>query len=145
MSLWWNVIKTLWRQHGSSHIVCIVSWLEFARNIAKFNADQTICNVDKNWSKFTKWTIWISLYCLWLKFFKNISSNKKELLMETYVESLKGEYNSNPILSWSEFHMLLIKIEQCFLNGQYRSNHIVCEKEKLLKQKKKHKTLMKTW
>ena len=41
--------------------------------------------------------------CPWLKFFKNISSSKKELSMETYVESLKGQYGSNHILSWSEF------------------------------------------
>ena len=54
MSLWWNVIKTLCEQYGSNHLVCIVSWLEFPRNIAKFNIDQTICNVDKDWSKFTK-------------------------------------------------------------------------------------------
>ena len=103
MSLWWNVMKTLCGQYGSNHIVRIVSWLEFARNIAKFNIDRTICNLDKEWSKFTKWTIWISPYCPWLKFFKNISSSKKELSMESYVESLKGQYGSNCILSWSEF------------------------------------------
>ena len=34
---------------------------------------------------------------------KNISSSKKKLSMETYVESLKGQYGSNQILSWSEF------------------------------------------
>ena len=85
MSLWWNVIKTLCGQYGSNLIARIVSWLEFARNIAKFNIDRTICNVDKDWSKFTKWTIWISPYCPWLKFFKNISSSKKELLMESYM------------------------------------------------------------
>ena len=38
-----------------------------------------------------------------IKIFQNISSNKKGLLMETYVESLKGQYGSNRILSWSEF------------------------------------------
>ena len=85
MSLWWNIIKTLSGQYGSNCIVCIISWLEFARNIAKFNINQTICNVDKDWSKFTKRTIWISPYCPWLKFFKNISSSKKELLMESYM------------------------------------------------------------
>ena len=90
-------------QYGSNCIVGIVSWLEFAWNITKCNIDRTIYNVDKDWSKFTKWTIWISPYCPWLKFFKNISSSKKELSMETYVESLKGQYGSNRILSWSEF------------------------------------------
>ena len=30
---------------------------------------------------------------------KNISSSKKKLSMETYVESLKGQYGSNQILS----------------------------------------------
>ena len=29
-----------------------------------------------------------------IKFFKNISSSKKELLTETYEESLKGQYGS---------------------------------------------------
>ena len=103
MSLWWNVIKTLCGQYESNCIACIISWLEFARNIAKFNIDWTICNVDKDWSKFTKSTIWISPYCPWLKLFKNISSSKKELSMESYEESLKGQYGSNRILSWSEF------------------------------------------
>ena len=79
MSLWRNVIKTLWGQYGPNHIVRIVSWLEFPRNIAKLNTDRTINNVDKGWSKFTKWATWISPYCPWLKFFKNISSSKKEL------------------------------------------------------------------
>ena len=74
MSLWWNIIKTLCGKYGSNHIVCIVSWLEFAGNIAKFNIDQTTYNVNKDWSKFTKWTTWISPYCPWLKFFKNIST-----------------------------------------------------------------------
>ena len=36
-------------------------------------------------------------------FFKNISSSKKELSMEIYVESLKGQSISICILSWSEF------------------------------------------
>ena len=65
MSFWWSVIKTLCGQYGSNCIVRtvrIVSWLEIARNIAKFNIDRTICYVDKNWSKFTKWTMWISPY-----------------------------------------------------------------------------------
>ena len=35
-----------------------------------------------------------------IKIFQNILSSKKEL---TYVESLKGQYDSNHILSWSEF------------------------------------------
>ena len=47
MRLWWNVIKPLCGQYGSNQI----SWLEFARNTAKFNIDRTICNVDKDWSK----------------------------------------------------------------------------------------------
>ena len=55
IGLWWNIIKTLCGQYGSNRIVRIVSWLEHARNIAKLNIDRTICNVDKDWSKFTKW------------------------------------------------------------------------------------------
>ena len=105
MSLWWNVIKTLCRHYRSNCIFRIVSWWELARNVAKFNLDRSIYNVDKDWWNFTKWTIWISPYCPWLKFFKNISSSKNELLIETYVESvesLKGQYVWNHILSWSE-------------------------------------------
>ena len=30
-------------------------------------------------------------------------------------------------LDLSLVHVLLIKIDQCFLNGRYRSNHIVCD------------------
>ena len=90
MSLWWNLIKILYGQYGSNRNVCIVSWSEFVRNIVKFNTDRSMCNFDKDWPKFTKWTIWINMYCPWLKFFKNISSSKKELSMETYVEYLKG-------------------------------------------------------
>ena len=98
-----QLLKTLCGQYGSNRIVRIVSWLEFVRNIAKFNTDRIICNVDTDWSNFIKWTIWIKPYFPWLKFFKNISSSKKELSMESYVESLKGQYGSNRILSWSEF------------------------------------------
>ena len=94
MSLWWNFIKILYGQYGSDCIVCIVSWSEFARNIIKLNIDQSISDFDKDWSKFTKWAIWINTYCPWLSFFRNISSSKKELLMETYVEYLKGQYGS---------------------------------------------------
>ena len=36
-------------------------------------------------------------------FFKNISSSKKELSIEIYVESLKGQSISICTLSWSEF------------------------------------------
>ena len=142
MSLWWKVIKPLCGQYGSNHIVGIVSWLEFVWNIAKFNKDQIICNVDKDWSKFTKWTIWISLYWPWLKFFKNILSSKKELSMETYVESLKSEYSSNRILSWFEFPICTFdKIDQCFLNGKYRSNHFICHSNSL----KTFETEKKSW
>ena len=63
----WNFIKTLYWRSGSNRIVRIISWLEFARNIAKFNIDWTICDFDKHWSKFTKWTIWINPYCPLLK------------------------------------------------------------------------------
>ena len=63
MSPWWTITKTLCGQYGSNCIVHIVSWLEFARNISKFNIDWTVYNVDKGWSKFTKQTVWISLYC----------------------------------------------------------------------------------
>ena len=73
-----------------------------------------------------EWTIWINPYCPWLKILKNISSSKKELSMELYVESLKGQYGSIHIyLDLSLLYVLLIKIDQCFLNGRYRSNHIV--------------------
>ena len=83
-------------QYGSNRIVRVVSWLEFARNITKCNIDWTIFNFDKDWSKFAKWTTWISPYCPWLKFFKNISCSKKELLMEIYVETSEGQYDFKP-------------------------------------------------
>ena len=57
MSLWWNFIKIVYGQYGSNSIVGIVSWLEFARNIVKLNIDRSICHFDKEWPKFTKWTI----------------------------------------------------------------------------------------
>ena len=79
-------------------VLSVLSLSEFARKIAKFNINQTICDFDKDWSKFIKWTTWINLYCPWLKFFKNISSSNKELSMEAYVGSLKGQYGSNIFL-----------------------------------------------
>ena len=138
MSLWWNFIKILYGQYGSNRIVHIVSWSEFARNIVKFNIDRSICDLDKDWPKFTKCTIWINTYCPWLKFFKNISSSKKELSMETYVKSLNGEYGSSTNMvqafAWSEFatdvpkvkiDWTIWKIDQSLLNGHYASTRIV--------------------
>ena len=128
MSLWWNVIKTLCGQYESNRIACIISWLEFARNIAKFNIDWTICNVDKDWSKFTKWTTWISPYCPWFKFFKNISSSKKSFQWKVMWNPWKDNMVQTVFyLDLSFLYVLLIKIDQCFLNGRYRSNHIVCD------------------
>ena len=72
-SIWnkkWNFIKTLYGQYGSNCIVRIISWSEFARSIAKFNIDWTIWDFDKDWSKFTKWTIRINPYCPQLKIFQ---------------------------------------------------------------------------
>ena len=115
MSLWWNLIKTLYGQYGSNHIAV---WSEFARNIANFNIDQTIYDFDKDWSKFTKWTIWINPYCPWLKFFKNITNSKKE--KDNTVQSAF-------YLDLSLLYMVLINIDQCFLNGRCRSNHILCD------------------
>ena len=42
--------------------------------------------------------------------------------------------------------MLSIKIDQCFLNGQYRSNHIVCDSNflKTFETEKNHEPLMKS-
>ena len=86
MSLWWNVIKTLCGQYGSNSIVCIVIWLEFAWNIAKLNIDRNIyimlIKIDQ--SLLAKWTIWISPYCPWLKFFKNISSSNKSFQFDQW-------------------------------------------------------------
>ena len=95
MSLWLNFVKTLYGGCGSNRIVRVVSWSEFARNIAKLNIDRTLCD-------FTKWKIWINPCCPSLKFSKNISSSKKELAMEICVESLKEQYGLI-LLSWSEF------------------------------------------
>ena len=58
-----------------------------------------------------------------LKFFKNISGSEKELSMEIYVESLKGQYGS--IHKKSLLFVALIDIDRCFLNGRCRSNHSV--------------------
>ena len=52
-------------------------------------------------------------------FSKIVQVAKKELLMEIHVESFKGQYFSIPILSdLSLLYVLLIKIDQCFLNGR---------------------------
>ena len=108
MNLRWNVIKTLCRQYESNRIVRNVCWLEFARNIAKFNIDQTICNADKDRSKFTKWTIWISPYCPWLKFFKNISSSKKRTFGGNLCKILEGTI-------WFKLYFILIWVAYiCF-------------------------------
>ena len=48
--------------------------------------------------------------------------------MEIHEESLKGQYVSICIyLDLSLLYVLLIKIDQCFLNGRFRSNHIFCD------------------
>ena len=110
----------------------VLSVSEFARNIVKLNIDRSICHFDKEWPK-----------CPWVNFFKNTSSSEKKLLMETYVEYLKGN-----MVNWLtrfkhsldqsllrtlqkptmiELYVNLIKSDQCFLNGWYRSNHSVCD------------------
>ena len=44
-------------------VLSVLSLSEFARKIAKFNINQTMCDFDKDWSKFIKWTKWINPYC----------------------------------------------------------------------------------
>ena len=116
MSLWWNLRKMLYGQNGSNYIACIVSSSEFARNILKFKIDRCICDFDKYWPKFTKWTVRINTYCPWLEFWKNISSSKKELSMEHYVEYLKGQYSSltNMVqtFTWSEYFVKTFETEK---------------------------------
>ena len=126
MSLWLNFIKILCGQYRSNSIVRIVSWLEFARKISKFNIDRTIYNVNKHWSKFTKWTIWICPYSPWLKFFKNISSSKKSFRWKFLKDPLKDNmFQTVFYLDLSFLYVLLTKINQCFLHGRYGSNDIV--------------------
>ena len=66
--------------------------------------------------------------------------------MEIYIpELLKGQYGSICGLSWSELALCAF-IDQCFLNGSYRSNHIVCDSNflKFFETEKKYEPLMKT-
>ena len=123
---------------------------EFATNIAKFNIDPSICDFGKDWLKFIKWAIWINPDCSRLKFFKNISSSKKELiLMKKYVKLWKN--NMIQFLFYFDLSLLYvlgIRIGQCFLNERYRSNHTVrdyCFLKSFETEKKNHKPLTKTW
>ena len=123
MRFWWNFIKTLYGQYGSNRIVRIVSWLEFARNVAKFNIDRIICDFDKDWSNFTKLTIWINPYCPWLNFLKIFQVEKKELSMETYVQLWKGQYGSK--FDQHGSNILLIWICYKHWKVQHRSNYML--------------------
>ena len=82
----------------------------------KFNIDRSICDSDKYWPKFTKWTIWINTYCPWLRFLKNLSSSKRA--MESYEEYLKGQYDSLTNMAhtfaWSEFATNILPVIQIF-------------------------------
>ena len=113
--------------------------IKIATNIAKVNIDQTICEFGKDWSKFTKWTLWINPYCPWLKIFQVA---KKELLMEIYiyVESLKGRYVSIHI-DLSLLYVLLIKIDQCFLMDDNNSQTILSVIQISLRRLKKKKSM----
>ena len=150
MKLYKNFIWTIW----VIYIVHIVAWSEFARNIVEFNIDWSIC--DWKILNYTEvyWSIFDKIYQSLLNghygsncivpdnnFFKNISSSKKELSVEIYVESLKGQSISICILSWSEFAICAFDKNWCFLNGWYRSNHIVCDSNIL----KTCETEKKTW
>ena len=44
-------------------VLSVLSLSEFARKIAKFNISQTMCDFDKDWSKFIKWTTWVNPFC----------------------------------------------------------------------------------
>ena len=70
-------------------------WSEFPRNFVKFNINQTICAFDKNWSNFSTQIIWLNT-CIVpdSNLSKILSNSKRELLMETYIGSLKGLYFS---------------------------------------------------
>ena len=82
----------------------VLSVSEFARNIVKLNIDRSICHFDKEWPK-----------CPWVNFFKYTSSSEKKLLMETYVEYLKGQYgklaNKVQTFTWSKFATNIAKVD----------------------------------
>ena len=131
MRFWWNFIKTLYGHYGSNHIVCIVSWSEFARNIAKFNIDWTICDFDKDWSKLTKWTIRINPYCPWLNFSKIFQVAKKSFWWKLMQKPWKGNMVQNLInmvqtLSWSKFSTNIAKFNTdwtiCYLDKDWMDN-----------------------
>ena len=106
--LWWNFLKALYEQYGSNFIVCFISLAEFARNIANFVINQTICDFDKDWSKFVTWTVWINRYSAWLKFFKNNSRIQKPASDENLRIIIEKRIwfkliNMVQTFAWSEF------------------------------------------
>lgn len=90
---------------GETLMNCITSRSEFARNIAKYKKEPHafFIKVDKIFLK--------GQYFPWFKIFKRCLKQKinHELLMETYKESLKGQYCSDCIVFWSEFAKIIGK------------------------------------
>ena len=148
MNLWRNFIEFLNQQYGSNRIV---SWWEFDRNIVKYNIDENISTFDKPWSNFLNGQYGSTLIILDSHLSKIFQIAKKELLIETYVES-DSKYDSNMIqtalcLDLSLLYVFLINIDQCFLKARYGSNRVVCDLNflKIFEIEEKYDTLIKTW
>ena len=51
-------VEHLKGQYGSlTNMFQTIASSKFATNIVQVNTDQTICEFDKGWSQFTKWTL----------------------------------------------------------------------------------------
>ena len=127
MNLWRNFIESLNQQYGSNRIV---SWWEFDRNIVKYNIDENISTFDKPWSNFLNGQYGSTLIILDSHLSKIFQIAKKELLIETYIES-DSKYDSNMIQTalcldlsllyvffdkyWSVFSQSTIWVKPCCL------------------------------
>ena len=86
----------------------IVSQSEFAENVCKYSANQTIFDKDLlNWSK---WTIWVNPYCLWLLIARQYFKVEKKCFQRTICFK-------SYIVSWFEL------VRDFFKQYVYTSNH----------------------
>ena len=62
-----------WKDNGGQTVLPIdQNFLEILKKIQQ----QTICVFYKNWSIFSKTTLWVNTYCPWFKFFKRCLKRK---------------------------------------------------------------------
>ena len=105
------------RRYGSN---CIVLWSKFIGSIEKCNADRKTTIILR--------TIWAKFCYLTFIFLNAFEIENSMSLWLNIIKTLCGQYESNHIVcivSCLYCFMCLMKIDQCFLNGRYRSNNIV--------------------